>query len=215
MKIIVCTADVLASSKWSRWTLTLCIINTCGVCLAAEPRIDWSGIGSAPPPFSDATPYHGPYISSPIVHSYYVGGDHGRGRGPDTRARCSAAMYVCCFDAASPRTQKDRSLRCRPGRPRSRVGTSQAASLGAERICREQLRAKRKATDRKSWPRTRTRRRASARRRRSSDGCRCSTAGSLARRMQLAHAIPVQTMQPRTAGPLTFVARPHDETPRY
>jgi hypothetical protein len=43
----------------------------------------------------------------------------------------------------------------------------------------------------------------------------CSTAGSLARRMQLAHAIPVQTMQPRTAGPLTFVARPHDETPRY
>jgi hypothetical protein len=137
--------------------------------LAAEPVADgWTRQGGSEALLDlSLTPYHGPY-KSPIVvrrrrprpgsgHAHAkresCGVDQWRHAPGDqcTLRRClhakGTAATVPALPAAVVPCSRPRARRYAPG-----MGHPGPVSLGAERICREQLRAKRKATPRKSWP---------------------------------------------------------------
>jgi hypothetical protein len=102
---------VLASSKWSRWTLTLCIINTCGVCLAAEPRDGGStGQGSEASLHLSLTRRHTMGHTS-AAPSYIRTTLEETTAGVRTRAR--RCMYASTLRRRA--RKKDRFLPCAPG----------------------------------------------------------------------------------------------------
>jgi hypothetical protein len=133
IKIIVCTADVLASSKWSRWTLTLCIINTCGVCLAAEPRDGGStGQGSEASLHLSLTRRHTMGHTS-AAPSYIRTTLEETTAGVRTRAR--RCMYASTLRRRA--RKKDRFLPCAPGpaAPARESGPASARSVYAGNSC--------------------------------------------------------------------------------